>query len=236
MRRERYRGRVPEWPPTGSTRPVRPTGLAGTDRNKVAASARHPARNQGLSRRVWDHVNIYRSDAVYVFHTEEPDHGLAGATTGGWTSPMRFTAMLATIRLLASTENRCHCAPNLKMAMWSRWLRHPCRRPTRLGLGSCVPDVPDPRDPATILKTLAHAESQELGEKLLLRPFGPRLEKLPEEDEKHRVIWDKLLRFTGNRNRAELLHPTGAGKAHRQHWCKTVDDPSGGDRGERTPC
>lgn len=63
------------------------------------------------------------------------------------------------------------------------------------------------------LKTLAHAESQELGQKLLaqaLRAEG--LEKLPEEDEKHRVIWDKLLRFTGNRNRAELLTDLGLGK------------------------
>ena len=63
------------------------------------------------------------------------------------------------------------------------------------------------------LKTLAQVESQALGEKLLtqaLRAEG--MEKLPGEDEAHQPIWDKLLRFTGNRNRAELLTDIGLGK------------------------
>jgi GTP diphosphokinase / guanosine-3',5'-bis(diphosphate) 3'-diphosphatase len=63
------------------------------------------------------------------------------------------------------------------------------------------------------LKTLAQAESQELGVKLLaqaLRAEG--LEKLPVDDDEHHAIWDKLLRFTGNRTRAELLTDIGLGK------------------------
>ena len=63
------------------------------------------------------------------------------------------------------------------------------------------------------LKSLAQAESQELGEKLLaqaLRAEG--LEKLPQDDEEHHPIWEKLLRFTGNRTRAELLTDIGLGK------------------------
>ncbi|HWI83800.1 bifunctional (p)ppGpp synthetase/guanosine-3',5'-bis(diphosphate) 3'-pyrophosphohydrolase [Ramlibacter sp.] len=63
------------------------------------------------------------------------------------------------------------------------------------------------------LKTLAQAESQELGEKLLaqaLRAEG--LEKLPIDDEEHHPLWEKLLRFTGNRTRAELLTDIGLGK------------------------
>jgi GTP diphosphokinase / guanosine-3',5'-bis(diphosphate) 3'-diphosphatase len=63
------------------------------------------------------------------------------------------------------------------------------------------------------LKTMAQAESQALGEKLLaqaLRAEG--LEKLPPEDEQYHPVWDKLLRFTGNRNRAELLTDLGLGK------------------------
>ena len=63
------------------------------------------------------------------------------------------------------------------------------------------------------LKTLAQVESQALGEKLLaqaLRAEG--MEKLPGEDEAHQPIWEKLLRFTGNRNRAELLTDIGLGK------------------------
>jgi GTP diphosphokinase / guanosine-3',5'-bis(diphosphate) 3'-diphosphatase len=63
------------------------------------------------------------------------------------------------------------------------------------------------------LKTLAQAESQELGVKLLaqaLRAEG--LDKLPLDDEEHHAIWEKLLRFTGNRTRAELLTDIGLGK------------------------
>ena len=63
------------------------------------------------------------------------------------------------------------------------------------------------------LKTMAQAESQTLGEKLLaqaLRAEG--IESLPDEGAAHQTVWDKLLRFTGNRNRAELLIDVGLGK------------------------
>src|SRR4051812_15450926 len=63
------------------------------------------------------------------------------------------------------------------------------------------------------LKTLAHAESQQLGEKLLtqaLRAEG--MERLPPDDDTYHPIWEKLLRFTGNRSRAELLTDLGLGK------------------------
>jgi GTP pyrophosphokinase len=63
------------------------------------------------------------------------------------------------------------------------------------------------------LKSLAQAESQELGAKLLtqaLRAEG--MERLPPDDEEHRAIWEKLLRFTGNRTQAELLTDVGLGK------------------------
>src|SRR6478735_4662396 len=63
------------------------------------------------------------------------------------------------------------------------------------------------------LKTLAHAESEGLGEKLLaqaLRAEG--LGKLPEDDTEHQALWEKLLRFTGNRTRSELLTDIGLGK------------------------
>jgi len=63
------------------------------------------------------------------------------------------------------------------------------------------------------LKTLAQAESQQLGEKLLtqaLRAEG--MEKLPPDDDTYHPIWEKLLRFTGNKSRAELLTDLGLGK------------------------
>jgi GTP pyrophosphokinase len=63
------------------------------------------------------------------------------------------------------------------------------------------------------LKTMAQTESQELGEKLLaqaLRAEG--IETLPADDPLHHPIWEKLLRFTGSRSRAELLTDLGLGK------------------------
>ena len=63
------------------------------------------------------------------------------------------------------------------------------------------------------LKTLAQAESQQLGEKLLaqaLRAEG--VQKVPPDNEAYQAVWDKLLRFTGNKNRAELLTDLGLGR------------------------
>jgi GTP pyrophosphokinase len=63
------------------------------------------------------------------------------------------------------------------------------------------------------LKTMAQTESVELGEKLLsqaLRAEG--ISSMPPDEESKQLIWEKLLRFTGNRNRAELLLDIGLGK------------------------
>jgi len=63
------------------------------------------------------------------------------------------------------------------------------------------------------LKTMAHTESEELGEKLLsqaLRAEG--IDKFPDEDPTYEPIWEKLLRFTGSKNRQELLTDIGLGK------------------------
>ena len=63
------------------------------------------------------------------------------------------------------------------------------------------------------LKTMALAESQELGEKMLtqsLRAEG--IEKLPEDTKAERLFWEKILRFSGNRSRADLLTDIGLGK------------------------
>lgn len=63
------------------------------------------------------------------------------------------------------------------------------------------------------LKTLAQTESENLGEKMLtqaLRAEG--LESLPEDNSVNHAIWDKLLRFSGNKTRSELLTDIGLGK------------------------
>lgn len=63
------------------------------------------------------------------------------------------------------------------------------------------------------LKTLAQADSEDLGEKMLtqaLRAEG--IEKLPDDTGKNQLIWEKLLRFSGNKNKSELLTDIGLGK------------------------
>jgi GTP pyrophosphokinase len=63
------------------------------------------------------------------------------------------------------------------------------------------------------LKTMALTESQDLGEKMLahaLRAEG--IEKLPDDDDKNHLLWEKILRFSGNRSRADLLTDVGLGK------------------------
>jgi guanosine-3',5'-bis(diphosphate) 3'-pyrophosphohydrolase len=63
------------------------------------------------------------------------------------------------------------------------------------------------------LKTLALTDSEGLGEMLLaqaLRAEG--IEKFPDDDAANQAIWEKLLRFTGNKTRADLLADIGMGK------------------------
>ena len=63
------------------------------------------------------------------------------------------------------------------------------------------------------LKTTASAESEIFGKKLLaqaLRAEG--IENFPEDESVYQTVWDRLLRFTGSRNRAELLTDVGLGK------------------------
>ena len=63
------------------------------------------------------------------------------------------------------------------------------------------------------LKTMEQTESEGLGERLLqqaLRSEG--FESLPDDDPAYAPIWDKLLRFSGNKTRHELLTDIGLGK------------------------
>ena len=63
------------------------------------------------------------------------------------------------------------------------------------------------------LRTLAQDDSQNLGEKMLaqaLRAEG--IEHLPDEQGPMAEVWDKLLRFSGNRTRSDLLVEIGLGR------------------------
>jgi len=63
------------------------------------------------------------------------------------------------------------------------------------------------------LKTLAQAESMDLGQRLLLRALRSEgIAALPDPEGPHRALWDKLLRFAGSRTREELLTDIGLGK------------------------
>ncbi len=65
------------------------------------------------------------------------------------------------------------------------------------------------------LKTIALTELQNLGEKMLaqaLRAEGIDRQHLSEDDETHHAKWEKILRFTGNRSRADLLADIALGK------------------------
>jgi GTP pyrophosphokinase len=60
---------------------------------------------------------------------------------------------------------------------------------------------------------MALVESQDLGEKMLsqsLRAEG--IEHLPDDSAPNRLLWEKILRFSGNRSRADLLTDIGLGK------------------------
>ncbi|WP_291011180.1 bifunctional (p)ppGpp synthetase/guanosine-3',5'-bis(diphosphate) 3'-pyrophosphohydrolase [Hydrogenophaga sp.] len=63
------------------------------------------------------------------------------------------------------------------------------------------------------LKTLAHEESHLLGERMLAQALRfEGIAKLPSEEGEHKAAWEKLLRFTGNQSRDELLSDIGMGK------------------------
>lgn len=63
------------------------------------------------------------------------------------------------------------------------------------------------------LKTMAQEKAHVLGERMLsqaLRSEG--VATLPQDDDENRGTWEKLLRFTGNKSRTELLADIGMGK------------------------
>ena len=63
------------------------------------------------------------------------------------------------------------------------------------------------------LKTMEHEESESLGEKLLLQALRAEgIDRFPDGDPAYLPILEKLLRFTGNKSRSDLLIDIGLGK------------------------
>ena len=84
------------------------------------------------------------------------------------------------------------------------------------------------------LKTLASAESEIFGKKLLaqaLRSEG--IENFPEDETVYQTVWDRLLRFTGNRHRSELLNDIGLGKRIATIVAKRLVSLLGEEKGEK---
>jgi len=63
------------------------------------------------------------------------------------------------------------------------------------------------------LKTLAQTESEHLGQKMLVQALRAEgIENLPDSIGPRSAVWDKLLRFSGNRTQSELMTDIGLGK------------------------
>ncbi len=161
----------------------------------------------------WDHVKIdLFPDAVYVFTPKSQIMAMPrGATVVDFAYAIHSDVGDRTVAARINNE-QVPLRTELKNGDVVEVVTAPVSTPNPAWLGF----VRTGRARSKIrhhLKTLAHAESQELGLKLLaqaLRAEG--IENLPEDNAETHPIWEKLLRFTGNRSRAELLTDLGLGK------------------------
>jgi GTP diphosphokinase / guanosine-3',5'-bis(diphosphate) 3'-diphosphatase len=161
----------------------------------------------------WDHIKIdLFPDAVYVFTPKSKIMAL----------PRGATVMDFAYAIHSGVGNR---AVSARINGEQRPLR------TELNNGDVVEIVTDEKaepNPAWLsfvktgrarskirhhLKTLTLEKSNVLGERMLtqaLRSEG--IAALPSEEGAHKPTWEKLLRFTGNKTRDELLADIGMGK------------------------
>ncbi|MGE0331130.1 MAG: bifunctional (p)ppGpp synthetase/guanosine-3',5'-bis(diphosphate) 3'-pyrophosphohydrolase [Ramlibacter sp.] len=161
----------------------------------------------------WDHVKIdLFPDAVYVFTPKSQIMAMPrGATVVDFAYAIHSDVGDRTVAARINNE-QVPLRTELKNGDVVEVVTAPVSTPNPAWLGF----VRTGRARSKIrhhLKTLAHAESQELGLKLLaqaLRAEG--IENLPADNAQTHAIWEKLLRFTGNRSRAELLTDLGLGK------------------------
>ncbi len=161
----------------------------------------------------WDHVKIdLFPEAVYVFtpkgrimamprgatvvdfayaiHTDVGSHAI-GATVNREQSPLHTELKNGDVVEIATSQ---HAKPN---PVWLSFVR----------TGRARSKI------RHHLKTLELKESRELGERLLLQSLRAEgIASLPAVSGPTQGLWDKLLRFTGNKNRDELLADIGLGK------------------------
>ncbi|MES2187404.1 MAG: bifunctional (p)ppGpp synthetase/guanosine-3',5'-bis(diphosphate) 3'-pyrophosphohydrolase [Pseudomonadota bacterium] len=161
----------------------------------------------------WDHVKVdLFPDAVYVFTPKSQIMALPrGATVVDFAYAIHTNVGDRTVAAKINGE-QVPLRTELKNGDVIEVVTAPVSTPNPAWLGF----VRTGRARSKIrhyLKTLELTESQDLGEKLLtqaLRAEG--IERLPEQTPAYQPLWDKLLRFTGSRDRAELLTDIGLGK------------------------
>jgi GTP pyrophosphokinase len=161
----------------------------------------------------WDHVKVdLFPDAVYVFTPKSQIMALPrGATVVDFAYAIHSNVGDRTLAAKINGE-QVPLRTELKNGDVIEIITAPVSAPNPAWLGF----VRTARARSKIrhhLKTLAHTESEQLGEKLLsqaLRAEG--IDQLPGDDEAAQDTWDKLLRFTGNKTRGELLTDLGLGK------------------------
>ena len=161
----------------------------------------------------WDHVKVdLFPDAVYVFTPKSQIMALPrGATAVDFAFAIHSNVGSHTAGARINNE-QVPLRTELKNGDVVEIITDPAATPNPAWLGF----VRTGRARSKIrhhLKTLAQTESEHLGEKLLtqaLRSEG--MQQLPSQDDGHQQIWERLLRFTGNRTRSELLTDIGLGK------------------------
>nr|WP_315465897.1 bifunctional (p)ppGpp synthetase/guanosine-3',5'-bis(diphosphate) 3'-pyrophosphohydrolase [uncultured Rhodoferax sp.] len=161
----------------------------------------------------WDHVKVdLFPDAVYVFTPKSQIMALPrGATVVDFAYAIHSNIGDRTIAARINGE-QVPLRTELKNGDVVEVVTAPVSTPNPAWLGF----VRTGRARSKIrhhLKTMAQTESEGLGAKLLaqaLRAEG--IESFPEDDPAYAPLWDKVLRFTGNKNKHELLTDIGLGK------------------------
>ena len=161
----------------------------------------------------WDHVKIdLFPDSVYVFTPKSKIMAMPrGATVVDFAYAIHSDVGNSSIGAKVNGEQAA-LRTELKNGDVVEIITSPHARPNPSWLGF----VKTGRARSKIrshLKTLAQEESVTLGKRLLLQALRAEgIAALPPHDEANQALWDKLLRFAGNRNHDELMADIGLGK------------------------
>ena len=188
----------------------RPDGELGTQWLQSLLDIQNETRDAA---EFWDHIKVdLFPDSVYVFTPRGQIMALPqGATTVDFAYAIHSNVGDHTVAAKVNNE-QVPLRTELRNGDVVEIITAPVSRPNPAWLGF----VRTGRARSRIrshLKSLAQDESRVLGEKLLaqaLRAEG--LSQLPGTAERDKPLWEKLLRFTGNRSREEMYADIGLGK------------------------